>query len=208
MNATTVRCCGAAVAVGGITWGATWWFSPSVPGENSQVEIWASGAFQLGLFALLAVMWTTRATGTGRWSRLVLASEGVAVLLASSWTVPYLADANRPSTGLLAVLDPFWPLSMTGLIVVGVLVVLSRRWPAPTRYLPLAASLVIPIDIAMSWAPVAVRDAFIPLYLAFAYGLLGISMVLQADSLGRAATAPAVVVSANPTPPPHSPARG
>jgi hypothetical protein len=89
-----------------------------------------------------------------------------------------------------------------------VLALTSRRWPTPTRYLPLAASLLVPIDVAMSWAPVAVRDAFIPLYLALVYGLLGISMVCQAGPLGRAATPPAVIESANPSPPPHSPARG
>jgi hypothetical protein len=204
MNAATVRGCGVAVAVGGITWGAAWWFSPSARGQNSQVEIWASGVFQLGLLALLAVMWTTRATGTGRWSRWVLAAEGVAVLLASAWTVPYLVDANRPSTGLLAVLDPFWPLSMAGLIVVGVLVLLSRRWPAPSRYLPLVASLLIPIDIAIIWAPVAVRDAFIPLYLAVAYGLLGIAVIRQATPFARLATTPAVVEPAPRTSGVHS----
>jgi hypothetical protein len=196
VNAATVRGCGVTVAVGGITWGATWWFSPSNPQQNSQVEIWASGVFQVGLLALLAVMWATRATGTGRWSRWVLAAEGVAVLLASAWTVPYLFDANRPMTGLLAVLDPFWPLSMAGLIVVGVLVLVARRWPTPARYLPLAASLLIPVDVAVSSAPDAVRDAVTALYLAVAYGLLGIAVIRQTTSLVRLATEPTVVAPA------------
>jgi len=187
-----------------VVWGASWWFSPSAPGQNSQVEIWASGTFQVGLLALLTVMWTTRATGTGRWSRGVLLAEGVAVLLASAWTVPYLVDANRPSTGLLAVLDPFWPLSMAGLIVVGVLVLIARRWPAPTRYLPLAASLLIPIDVAVSWAPSAVRDAITALYLAVAYGLLGIAVIRQATPLVRLAAAPTVVEPAPRTSGSHS----
>jgi hypothetical protein len=191
MSAATVRACGVAVAVGGITWGATWWFAPSSFGQNSQVEIWASAVFQAGLLALLAVLWTTRATGTGRWSRRVLAAEGVAVLLASAWTVPYLFDANRPSTGLLAVLDPFWPLSMAGLVVVGVFVLRAHRWPAPARHLPLVASLLVPIDLAIVWAPVAVRDAFTPLYLVVAYGLLGVAMVGQVAPLSGLTPAPA-----------------
>ena len=66
MNAAAIRGCGIAVAVGGITWGAAWSASPSNPAHNSQVEIWASGIFQLGLLAVLAVMWATRATGASR----------------------------------------------------------------------------------------------------------------------------------------------
>jgi len=127
----------------------------------------------------------------------VLAAEGVAVLLASAWSIPYLVDANRPTTGLLAVLDPFWPLSMAGLIVVGALVVAARRWPAPTRYLPLAASLLIPIDLAISWAPDTIRDAITALYLAVAYGLLGTAIVRHAIPLANLATTPTIVKQAS-----------
>ena len=75
------------------------------PMANSQIEIWASGVFQLGLLALLAVMWFTWATGTSRVARGFLAAEVVALILAIAWTVPYLFDANRPTTGVLVVLD-------------------------------------------------------------------------------------------------------
>lgn len=173
MNVMTIRGCGIATAVGGIIWGAAWLFSPSDPGQNSPVEIWASAPFQLGLLALLAVMWATSATGTGRWGRAVLVGEGVAVVLAIGWTVPYLFDANRANEGLLAVLDLFWPLSMAGLVLVGLLVLRARRWPAPARYLPLLASLVLLVDIAVSWVPEPVRGPISALYLALAYGLLG-----------------------------------
>jgi hypothetical protein len=192
MNAAAIRGCGIAVAVGGITWGAAWWLSPSNPAHNSQVEIWASGIFQLGLLAVLAVMWATRATGASRLGRAVLAAEGVAVLLASAWTIPYLVEANRPTTGLLAVLDPFWPVSMAGLIVVGALVVGARRWPTPTRYLPLAASLLLPIDLAVSWAPDAIRDAVTALYLAVTYGLLGTAISRHANPLADLAITPTI----------------
>jgi hypothetical protein len=82
MKPSTIRACGAAVALGGVTWSTAWWLSPSNPQTNSQVEIWASAVFQLGLLALLAVMWVTAATGTGRWGRGILAAEVVAVVLA------------------------------------------------------------------------------------------------------------------------------
>lgn len=198
MNPRTIQTLGALTATGGIVWGIAWIVSPSREGANSPIEIWASGLFQVGLFALLAVMWVTAATGTGRVARSVLAAEIVALVLAFAWTVPYLFDANRPTTGVLVVLDAFWPLSMVGLIVVAVLVTRAKRWPAPLRFLPLAASLLIPVDIAVSWAPDAVRDAVMGAFLASAYGATGIVLIRQARRLpaNEATVASAVVTDA------------
>ena len=186
MNTRTVRSLGALVALGGVLWGLAWVLSPSEAGSNSQVEIWASGIFQLGLLGLLAVMWFSHATGTGRAARGLLAAEVVAVVLAIAWTVPYLFDANRPTTGVLVVLDAFWPLSMLGLVFVGALVARAARWPAPLRYLPLVASLIIPVDISVSWAPDEVRNAVMGAYLAATYGLLGVVMVRESAALSVA----------------------
>lgn len=183
MNARTIQAAGACTALGGLLWGLAWVFSPSRSGQNSQVEIWASGTFQLGLLALLAVMWVTAASGTSRLARTVLACEAVAVVLAIAWTVPYLFDANRPTTGVLVVLDAFWPLSMAGLILVGAMVARAGRWPTPLRYLPLAASLLIPVDIAFSWAPEPARDVVMGVYLAVTYGLTGLAVIRQVDQL-------------------------
>lgn len=160
--------------------------TPSEEGSNSQVEIWASGVFQLGVLALLAVMWFSFATGPSRAARGVLAAEIVALLLAIAWTVPYLFDANRPTTGALVVLDAFWPLSMVGLIVVGVMVLRARQWPAPLRYLPLVASLLIPVDIAVASASDDVRNAVMGAYLAASYGLLGAVILREASGLAAA----------------------
>lgn len=183
MSTRTVQWLGALVALGGTFWGLSWMVSPSEKEVNSQVEIWASGVFQLGLLALLAVMWNTQATGTSRFARGSLAAEIVALILAIAWTVPYLFDANRPTTGVLVVLDLFWPLSMAGLIVIGVLVARAARWPSPLRYLPLAASLLIPVDIAVAWTPDLVRNAVMGVYLAVSYGLLGLALIRQASQL-------------------------
>lgn len=183
MNKPTVQGLGVLVALGGVLWGLSWILTPSQQGDNSQVEIWASGLFQLGLLALLAVMWVSSATGTSRTARALLAAEVVAVILALAWTVPYLFDANRPTTGVLVVLDAFWPLSMAGLIVIGVMVARARQWPSPVRYLPLIAALVIPVDIAVSWAPDAVRTTVMGVYLAVSYGVLGLNMVRESERL-------------------------
>ena len=78
----------------------------------------------------------------------------------------------------------FWPLSMAGLIVIGVLVARAARWPTPLRYLPLVASLLIPVDIAVAWTPDEVRNAVMGAYLAASYGLLGLALIRQASQLG------------------------
>jgi len=183
MSKETVNSLGALVSLGGVLWGLSWIMTPSQQGDNSQVELWASAVFQLGLLALLAVMWTSRATGTSRTARGLLAAEVVAVILALAWTVPYLFDANRPTTGVLVVLDAFWPLSMAGLIVIGVLVARAARWPTPLRYFPLVAALLIPVDIAVSGAPDEVRNAVMGVYLAVSYGLLGVGIVVNSEQL-------------------------
>lgn len=183
MNKPTVKSLGALVTLGGTLWGLSWILAPSEQGDNSQVEIWASGVFQLGLLGLLAVMWVSQATGTSRTARGLLAAEIVAVVLALAWTVPYLFDANRPTTGVLVVLDAFWPLSMAGLIVIGAMVARAGQWPSPLRYLPLVAALLIPVDIAVSWAPDPARNAVMGVYLAASYGLLGLGMVRESEQL-------------------------
>ena len=184
MNTRTVQWLGALVALGGALWGLSWIVSPSGNDTNSQIEIWASGVFQLGLLALLLVMWFSQATGTSRVARGLLAAEVVALILAIAWTVPYLFDANRPTTGVLVVLDAFWPLSMAGLIAIGVLVARASAWPTPLRYLPLVASMLIPVDIAVSWTPEEVRNAVMGAYLAVSYGLLGLALNRQASQIG------------------------
>ena len=187
MNAVAIRACGAAVAVGGVTWGITMIVSPPQNGVNNTAEIAAGGVFQLGLVAVLAVMLATDAVGRSRWRRGVLIVELAAVGLAIGWTIPYIFEPNRPATGILPVLDAFWPLSMAGFIVVGVLTLRARIWPAPARYLPLAASLLIPVDVV---AIVAAGDAGAlivrALYLGAAYTLLGLAIVRDVAALSNA----------------------
>ena len=188
MKPSTIRACGLLIALGGLIW-SIGWLQAGVPteGVNDQVEIWTSGVYQIGLVALLLTMRATKATGTSRPGRFILDAEIGAVALAIAWTIPFLFDANRPNTGVLVVLDAFWPLSMLGLIIVGVLVVRAQRWPAPGRYLPLTASLLLPVDIIVivagldEWGQIIVRSA----YLAVTYTLLGLWLIRQAASLAE-----------------------
>lgn len=184
MKTSTVRWCGAAAAAGAVAWSVTWLVAGvPVEGTNEAVEIWGSFAFQLGLVALLAAMRGTDATGTSRWGRLVLAGEALLVALAIAWTLPHLTDPNYMRDNenvLLVVLDVAWPLSMLGLIAVGITVVRARRWPSPLRWLPLAAGLLLPVDIVAMIllgpsAEIAARAA----YLSATYVALGVLLVRE-----------------------------
>ena len=190
MASTYMRVAGALTAFGGIAWGLAWIVTPSSSDEHNLLEFWASVPFSVGLLALLTAMWVTTATGDGRWGRGFLAAETVAVVLALCWTLPYLVDIDRPNTGVLMVLDLFWPLSMAGLVVVGVLVARARRWPRPLRYLPLAASLLLVVDIAFFWASDRVATVVTGGYLAVSYGALGVMMIRSAADACSSRSAP------------------
>lgn len=192
MRTTTVRWCGAAAAAGAVVWSGTW-LAAGVPeeGVNEAVEIWGSFAFQLGVVALLVAMRGTDATGMSRWGRWVLSGEAVLMVLAIAWTVPHLADPNYMSNNengvlnaVLLALDAAWPLSMLGLVAVGVTVVRARRWPSPLRWMPLAASLLLPVDILSmlllgEWTEIVARAV----YMSATYGALGVLLVRDAPEV-------------------------
>lgn len=195
MRTSTVRILSMLTIVGAITWSYGWLQAGVLPEDvMDQTEIAAGGAFQIGLLALLATMRVTDAMGPSRWRRYLLNAEIVAVVLAFMWTVPFGINPNRSDTAVLMVLDVFWPLSMVGLIVVGVAVLRAARWPVPARYLPLVASLLIPVDIILmmlglgAWAQIVVRAV----YLAVAYTLVGLAVWVQVAPLaeGRASPRP------------------
>lgn len=104
--------------------------------------------FQLGAIALVTAMARTAALGPGRGARVGLVVERVLLALASVWTVLHLADPVwADETTWVLVLDVFWPLSMLGMLFVGIKLFRARRWAGPLRTAPL---------IAETWAPIAI----------------------------------------------------
>lgn len=198
MKPSTIRWCGIAVALGGIAWSIGWLqagvrpIGPTGEPINDQVEIWTSLLFQLGFLALLLVMRSTFATGFGRFGRWALNLEIGALILAIGWTIPFMFDANRDHNLLLTILDAFWPLSMLGKIIIGILVLRARVWPAPVRYLPLAASMLFPVYILVEvaglsdWAQIVVRA----IYFGVAHALLGIAVARQIPPLADSTDEP------------------
>jgi hypothetical protein len=71
---------------------------------------------------------------------------------------------------------------MLGLIAVGIAVVRARRWRGLLRWLPLASSLLIPVDlVAMAllgpWPEIVVRAS----YMALSYAALGLVLALRPE---------------------------
>lgn len=188
MKTSWLRWCGAAVAAGGAAWAVAGLVAgPIEEGANSRLELAGSFAFQIGVLCLVAALWSTDATGTGRWGRAVLGVQAVLLVLALGWTVPHLFEPNMTSDGIMAALDAAWPLSMLWLIVQGATVARARRWPGSLRWLPLVASLWFPVTIlglaAGEWPGLVVSS----LWLLVTYVPLGVLLAARADTLYAAA---------------------
>jgi hypothetical protein len=106
-----------------------------------------SGLFQLGLLALLRVLWRTQALGSGRLARTFLRIETGFVLLAiASTTVDSFGISDLDQAGW-AMLDAFWPLSMLGMFAIGIRIAIAGRWTGASRFWPM---------VAESWALVVI----------------------------------------------------
>ena len=80
------------------------------------------------MFGLAAAMWRTGATGTTRLARTMLVVEAVVLGLATVQSAFTLPAAGGEWGTVATVLDPFWPLSMLGMAVIGVKVAVAGRW--------------------------------------------------------------------------------
>jgi len=192
MTTSTTQKCGAALALGSVAWAVCGLIAgPIADGDNSRLELAGSFAFQLGILGLIAALWVTQATGTGRWGRAVLSVQAVLVLLAIGWTVPHLVEPNMSDEGIIVALDAAWPLSMLWLIVVGVTVARARRWPGNLRWAPLVASLWFAVTILASaageWPALVVSS----LWLVATYAALGVVLMRHPELEAHAGGTPA-----------------
>jgi hypothetical protein len=144
-----VRRLGLALTGGAVAWAASIFvYGTNATGFGGRVGDLTGLLFQLGVFALLTVMFHTRATGTSRVARIMIRVEYVLLGLASVWSLIHgvAPDAVRESAPVL-VLDVFWPLSMLGMFVIGIKVAFAGRWRGLLRAWPL---------VAETWAVVTV----------------------------------------------------
>jgi hypothetical protein len=158
-----------------------WSISMAVGGLDPDEGTWqaitqglASGVFQLGVLALLTVLWRTRALGDGRLARLALRVEAVVLTFAiGSTTVDIVGVSDLDKVGWV-LLDMCWPLSMLGMFLVGIRIAVAGRWRGTSRFWPM---------VAESWAVVTVPVLGVfgetaasvvgPLHLVVGYTVLG-----------------------------------
>ncbi|HET7349538.1 MAG TPA: hypothetical protein VFJ28_01225 [Marmoricola sp.] len=140
---------GRMLSAGAAAWALTIFaFSPN-PHETVPLALYGigSGAFQIGVLALLRVLYRTNALGEGRLARFVLRMEAVFLSLAICSTFVdaiQVSDLTQPGWLLL---DAFWPISMLGMFLIGVRIAIAGRWNGVTRFYPM---------VAESWAVVTV----------------------------------------------------
>lgn len=115
--------------------------------ENALITGIASMIFMVGWICSNIGMWRLRATGTGRWNRVVLLIQLVGLVLA-------FVFGFFEATGLLGresivfnVTDIAWPLSMLWMIVVGIAVMVAKRLSGWQRFVPLLCPLWLPVAI-------------------------------------------------------------
>lgn len=107
----------------------------------------SSFLFQIGILALVRVLWRTQAIGAGRAARAVLRIETGALALAMASTASdFFGLTNLDNPASLA-LDMFWPISMLGMFLIGIRIAVAGRWKGVSRFYPL---------VAESWAVVTV----------------------------------------------------
>ena len=145
----------------------------NVLGAQFVVTMAPIGMAVTGLFA----GWIVNAGGLRRTLFISLATAsfcGLSQLWIQSFPA-LLASLTLPTTGLMVV----WLFN----VVTGATFILTRD-THPGRS-DLLASLVIPVDLAMVWAPNGVRTVLTAVYLPLTYGLLGLVLVRDAATLSR-----------------------
>lgn len=169
---------GALLSVGALAWSASIVaFGVDPSGDPNELLLFGlgSGTFQLGLLALLNVLWRTRALGAGRIARAALIVESVLLTFAIGSTLAdafALSDLDQP---VWAALDAFRPLSMLGMFGIGIRVAIAGRWTGVTRFWPLVAEswavVVLPINGALGGQ---VAEYVAAAHLIVGYTVLGV----------------------------------
>lgn len=169
---------GTLLTVGALSWAASMAVigAATTPETATESVIFGvgSGLFQLGLLALLRVLYRTEALGTGRLARLVLRLEAVLVTLAIGSTLAdatQVSDLGQPGW---AVLDAFWPFSMLGMFLIGIRIALAGRWRGASRFWPMVAESWAVVTIpAMGIFGATVGGVVAIVHLVVGYAVLG-----------------------------------
>jgi hypothetical protein len=175
------------VAAGAVLWSATYFaFNPQStdPTEMTIIDLGALPA-QFALFALVLVQLRTQATGVTRFARGMLRTELVLLSLATLWSFLHGAFPAFRDDLWLAILDVFWPLSMLGMLVIGVKIAFAGRWQGLARWYPLIAESWVFVTLpAMGIFGVTVGRFVGATHLLVGYAVLGLLLALRPQLTG------------------------
>lgn len=168
---------GRMLSVGAVAWAtgiALFGVNPTEPVALALFGV-LSGAFQIGLLALLRVLWRTRALGDGRVARTALRVEaGMLALALGSTFVDAIGISDLDQAGWL-LLDAFWPLSMMGMFFIGIRIAVAGRWKGASRFWPMVAeSWAIVVIPTMGIFGESVASVVAALHLLIGYTVLGV----------------------------------
>jgi hypothetical protein len=144
-----IRRLGLGLTAGTLTWAASIFaFATMNEGVRERIGDLTGLAFQVGLFCLLAIQFRTRATGLSRPAVALLKVEAVVLGLASVFSLLHgILPTGLQDSLWLMVLDVCWPLSMVGMMIIGIKLAVTGRWRGLLRWWPL---------VAESWAFVTI----------------------------------------------------
>ena len=168
---------GALLSVGAVAWAAAIaviGLDPQTAAGEAAYSL-GSGLFQLGVLALLRVLWRTNALGSGKVAKAAILIETGLLTLAIGSTIADgvgVSDLTQPGWALL---DAFWPFSMLGMFFIGIRIAVAGRWTGAARFWPMIAEswAVVTIPTLMIFGP-SVAAAVAPLHLLIGYANLGI----------------------------------
>ena len=169
---------GRMLTAGALTWATGFVFLGNGPQDAVLNAVYFGSAlvFQVGLLALLRVLWRTRAIGEGRVARAALRFETLLIALAMVSTTSdafRLSDLDQVGWALL---DACWPISMLGMFAIGIRIAIAGRWSGVYRFWPMVAEswalVVIPSMVILG--ETAAIHVIAPLHLVLGYGVLGV----------------------------------
>lgn len=169
---------GALLTTGALAWVAGHIIGGSVDPSDAALDRIAygvgSGLFQVGLLALLTVLYRTQALGEGRLARFFLRLEaGLITLAIASTTVDTIGVSDLDKAGW-AMLDAFWPFSMLGMFFIGIRIAVAGRWQGVARYWPMVAeSWAIVVIPTLGIFGAGVATAVSCVHLTVGYAVLG-----------------------------------
>lgn len=164
------------------TGAAAWAIGTVVVGEKIQEGIQTLDTvtgmmFVAGVWAFVWRVWTARATGE-RLGRVV--PFGLLVLLPAAFLLNVLSFgyATHDEFPLwLQILDAAWPLSMLGMLALGITIAAAGRVEGPLRWLPLLAGLWFPVTMAAQILGGPTVSTYVSAaWLIGTYGVIGLLM--------------------------------